>query len=138
MRLISKLAVASTLLAVVFVGAAVAQGLRASVPFAFRAGDSVLPAGDYTVTIDRSSHRLAVYGADGRLRCHLPILTGAELDISKPAALFFHRYGDTYFLRAVKPASGAEGFVLAASGAERERASQDRRTQLAKVRVPAK
>jgi len=138
MRLISKLAVAGTLLAVVLVSAAAAQGLRASVPFAFRAGDSVLPAGDYTVTIDRSSHRLAVYGADGNLRCHLPILTGAEFDASKPAALFFHQYGDTYFFSAVKPTSGADGFVLTASRTERELAGQNRQTQWAMVRVATK
>ena len=60
MKLITntKLAIASALCAVVFTTAAQAQGVRVTVPFKFRAGSAVVPAGDYAVQVDRAHGRV--------------------------------------------------------------------------------
>jgi hypothetical protein len=52
----TKLTIAAAILAVT-AGVASAQAMKAEVPFAFRAGNTVLPAGDYRIDV-KGNHRI--------------------------------------------------------------------------------
>ena len=52
----TKLMIAAAILAVT-AGVASAQAMKAEVPFAFRAGNTVLPAGDYRIDV-QGNHRI--------------------------------------------------------------------------------
>jgi ABC-type amino acid transport substrate-binding protein len=58
MKSLTKLMIAAAALAVA-TGAASAQTMTADIPFAFRAGDQVLPAGEYRVEVT-SPHNLVI------------------------------------------------------------------------------
>jgi hypothetical protein len=70
--------------------------LRATIPFEFRMGQRVMPAGSYTV---RDSDGVLILREEngGKATLGLTIATDPPKDLST-AALQFHRYGDTYFL----------------------------------------
>jgi hypothetical protein len=103
------------------------QRLKATIPFAFTAGTSAMPAGVYNVSRPESSQSLI----------QIRNRTGAVVLISPwresangngVTRLVFNRYGDQYFLRAVWFVD-SDGFTLPETRAERERADgrKDRR-----------
>jgi hypothetical protein len=67
-KYLSKL-VALALLAVAFSGAALAQNsahlVRANIPFNFSAGGQMLPAGEYTISINPENHIVMIGKANG-------------------------------------------------------------------------
>lgn len=102
--------------------AAQAQTVRANVPFAFTAGDRILPAGEYQLAIDART---------GIIRCQPVSETGfyiASHGYTSPesaanrGALVFHRYGDSYFLKRVLTAASREGRELYPARGERDAA----------------
>jgi hypothetical protein len=92
--------------------------VRATIPFAFRAGEAVMPAGDYTFR-----HR------DNTLMLHkegggpsVILLTNVALR-SKPSPnsrANFSRYGERYFLSSVWSQGTTAGFEVTKSRAEKE------------------
>ena len=75
------------------------RGAQANVPFAFNVGDTVFPAGDYTISQAgwRPSGVIEIRSTDAK---HAT-LTTAFGDAAKPVnggELVFNRYGDRYFL----------------------------------------
>jgi hypothetical protein len=71
----------------------------ANIPFAFQAGSSYLPAGEYKIEL-QGDHLLWVKGDSG---------SGVMLVMDEPArkpsadsAVVFHHYGNQYFLREVR------------------------------------
>ncbi len=107
--------------------AEVSSVLTVNVPFSFTVGKAVLPAGQYTVQIDRMGNgtafgsSLTLRDKDGALvqRVH------SRPDLSKMksgASLLFRKYADSYFLAKVE--SYGLGCELARTRAEKEMASR--------------
>lgn len=114
-------------------GLSAQPALVVDVPFAFYAGDKVLPAGQY------ESHRLGRLEKAFRIMNRRGVSHGFYLsmqDRQLPGArsfLVFHRYGDSYFLKWVHWPSA--GLGLGESRTEKER--RITRVRLRKVMVTA-
>lgn len=79
-----------------------------NVPFSFRIGATLLPAGEYKVIQNVATGYVALAGMDTKDRgAALTTLVGpVKSDISK---LIFHRYGDKYVLAQI--CSQADGYT---------------------------
>jgi hypothetical protein len=100
-----------------------AMNMRATIPFAFRAGGKVLPAGDYT--IQHSGDTLIIQNED---RNHSVLLMTNSAIRANPSAmptLDFNRYGENYFLSSVWT-QGRDGCAVPKSRAEKEIAGSTR------------
>src|SRR5215212_3811247 len=101
-----------------------AQKVVANIPFAFRVGQTRLPAGKYTCTVmNPSSDRkiLRIRNADGRASAM--ILTNSALgNATDDGKLVFHRYGDQYFFAQAQ--LGGDPTRLAAIKSKAERAEE--------------
>ena len=96
--------------------------LRGTIPFAFRAGDTQMPAGEYTIR--HSAGVLTLHKEGGGPS--VVILTNAALRINPPAEshLSFNRYGERYFLSSVWSQAAGAGLEIQKSRAEKELARQ--------------
>lgn len=123
MKLSSPFKVALTFAVFVslFAFAAQAQTVRANVPFAFVAGDKMMPAGIYTLNLDARSGVIQLGPADD-----LGLYVSAHacnFGVSdERGVLIFHKYGDSYFLKRVKTAATREGFEFYPTRRERDAA----------------
>ena len=97
--------------------------LEANIPFEFRMGKSILPAGDYV--FDYSSHFLAVHQQDGH-HTAVMTLTSPVSRTKAPATgvVEFNRYGDAYFFAKIFAARSGEGEGLPMTAREKELASR--------------
>jgi hypothetical protein len=79
------------------------ERLHTSVPFDFKVGDAVLPAGRYDVSYDAvdSPGVLFVRGKDGRHSAVALVRSGATGKPSEDATLVFDRQGSNYALSKV-------------------------------------
>jgi hypothetical protein len=95
--------------------AQVSQSIQGNVPFNFRVGDSVLPAGQYIVRPLRSgSMVLQIHSSEPKGKGIMCLSNQVQANSRQNAKLVFHRYGDTYFLSQVWPGDGlstGSGFV---------------------------
>jgi hypothetical protein len=117
----TRIIVGAMSIATLFGGAtarAQTNDLRAVIPFEFRAGETMLPSGTYMVKRGLGS------GSAVQLRT----VRGGVIFMTGPAAtgkdgaatqLTFNKYGDSYFLHAIRFAQDRE-YTLPASKAERE------------------
>ncbi|HYL15262.1 MAG TPA: hypothetical protein VEV41_19645 [Terriglobales bacterium] len=69
--------------------------LKATIPFAFTAGDITLPAGEYRVTALNDTGTLLVAGTKSGFVSTHPVETTPA---SASTRLVFHQYGNHYFL----------------------------------------
>jgi hypothetical protein len=71
------------------------------VPFAFEAGDKLLPAGDYWVDRGEASNILVIHGRSGNSSAFLtmPVESAKKTDT---ASLIFARQGETLVLAAIR------------------------------------
>jgi hypothetical protein len=129
-----RLAVAAGLLAVVASSKVFAQTIDvlASIPFEFRVGETIMPAGEYRVQSLRGV--LAVRGEDG----HRPVAQVVAISASRPATqkpgrLEFNRYGNSYFLTRVWDPYSEGGKALMKTPQEKELASRNGFVQTASV-----
>jgi hypothetical protein len=103
---------------------AFAQGsevLRATIPFEFRVGPTMLPAGDYDVRPETVPGVLSVRNAHTRSGAMiLTIAAGGGPTARDHAVLVFNRYDRTYFLSQVLLPGYAQGREIMPSKAERE------------------
>ncbi len=107
---------------------------RANIPFEFRIGNEVLPAGQYDLRIDPADHRLMVSQIGGET-----VVVTWALNTQRPStpaysSVVFDKYGDTYFLRQVWDGSAAHGHQLTQSKAERQMAKASGPREVASVR----
>lgn len=97
------------------------EALVANIPFAFTAGQTTLPAGEYRVQkASFDSPELLIRSAEGNGA--IMVMTSAA-SASAPQAkskLIFHRYGDRYFLAQVWRAGYSQGRELPKSAKEKE------------------
>jgi len=93
---------------------------RATIPFDFYLGDTLLPAGNYAVERDEAT--LNLYGLQNNDRpviavsLFIPESSNVPLDSGK---LVFHKYGDKYFLVQIWDPHLATEFVARTSTAEK-------------------
>ncbi len=97
------------------------QQLRCHVTFTFNVGDTLLPAGDYRVSIvNPSSNRslLRFTSSDGKSTTMIRMI---DVDgwASSTAKLSFRLYGDRYFLAQVWMAGEATGLATPTSKTEK-------------------
>jgi hypothetical protein len=97
--------------------------MKASIPFDFWVGETLLPAGTYTVGHLGDALHLKEEGGHSASAFRL---TNAEYvrNARRDSALVFNRYGDTYFLAKVLRAGMYQGRVLRTSPREREVATR--------------
>jgi hypothetical protein len=120
MKLFSKLAVTSAVIALAFVSTANAQNMQISVPFGFNAGKLALPAGTYNVNLNQPAQTVTLHRLDGKANCILMVKSFAGSGMVDRGSLVFTQYGSSYFLARVKT-PGVDGAVeLWKSHAERE------------------
>lgn len=77
--------------------AASLEPIRVSVPFAFSAGKTSLPAGEYTIT-EQDSKVLVIRGSHGSAILLEDSVSG---EIANSSSLSFRHTGDGYFLQGV-------------------------------------
>jgi hypothetical protein len=96
--------------------------LRATIPFAFRAGETMMPAGEYTIRHSASTLVLHKEGGGPSVL----LLTNAASRPNPPAdsRLDFSRYGERYFLSKLWIQGSQAGREILKSRAEKEFARQ--------------
>lgn len=97
------------------------QKMRARIPFAFNAGKTELPAGEYTITVlNPNSDRkvLQIRSAGGKLSA---LIQTSELDTNtaEQTKLVFNRYGDKYFFAQAQMAGESTTLAAVRSSVER-------------------
>jgi hypothetical protein len=94
------------------------DGMRAVIPFEFKAGKATLPAGTYTVSQQGATSNAVQLRTLRGGAFLLP--QGAKMGVGgQETQLTFNRYGDQYFLHQIRFSRDRE-FTLPASLAERE------------------
>jgi hypothetical protein len=87
--------------------------LVAHVPFAFVVGNSVLPAGDYTVSRESNDASvLAISSTDRKQFVNTLTIPTSSEESADQSALVFDKVGDQYFLARVMPAGSEERDIL--------------------------
>ena len=106
--------------------------LRANVPFEFRMGHAVMPAGEYRVQHDRGV--VLLHGQNGSRKVMNIGTIPAQLSaLPQQSSLQFHRYGSTYFLAKVWTRASATGRALPKSPEEKEFARASTPVELASI-----
>ncbi len=101
--------------------------MRADIPFPFVAGDEVVPAGIYFVTVDEDFLRVKFNSLqDTRIRAVRlsPGTSNRKSAASEPGTLTFYKYGEHYVLRTVWRPGETLGHNLPQSRTERELAKR--------------
>jgi hypothetical protein len=106
------------------------MNLRATIPFAFRAGETAMPAGEYTVR--HSGGALTLHKEGGGPSVFLLTNAASRPNAPADARLSFNRYGERYFLSSVWTSESRDGRQILKSRAEKELARQ---TQSESVRI---
>ena len=91
---------------------------NADVPFAFKVGNSALPAGSYTVSSIASS-AISIASRES----HADVITLVRTEYAskdQSPKLVFHKCGDQYFLAQIWDGSGKAGLQLPQSNLEKE------------------
>jgi hypothetical protein len=97
--------------------------LRATIPFDFHAGKTLLPAGDYLIHGDGPVVWLRAEDHSKPAFALMTIAAVAGMDQqarSRPARVEFNRYGDEFFLRTIWNPSTAGGRQLVPTAREKE------------------
>jgi hypothetical protein len=85
----------------------------AHVPFAFIAGDSRLPAGDYIVKeMEGDPSVIAIASADGRRSVFMLTIASPSIETQTQAQLVFDKVGSLYFLARVMPDGGNQREIV--------------------------
>jgi hypothetical protein len=106
--------------------------LRASIPFNFHMGNTVMPAGDYQIY--HSGGVIRVREANGAASGALSITLATSRRGKAPqGSLEFNRYDDTYFLTKVWVSNSTSGLALPKTTREKELISRGTSVQTAGV-----
>lgn len=117
-----------------YAGSTLNHEMTVTVPFAFSAGDKVLPSGDYTVQLNPERGTLVLRGEN---RKPVMLLTINKESDSSPqrGKLVFVRYGTTFFLSEVWNQDNATGQTLTRSAREKEMAKENQPEQILVVQA---
>lgn len=83
---------------------ATAGGVRVNVPFAFEAGKTTLPAGNYVIESSTFGGGISVWNADVNDTILLTTTPAGNPNAPKAPALIFEKLGDSYRLAEVRMA----------------------------------
>ena len=120
----------SSVLAFIVAAAVAAPGYRAlaqssdvrevaNVPFDFRSGTHLMPAGKYEIS-KLSDHMLLLRGTDQARTQIIPAFDAVSLKTQDNGKIVFHRYGNQYFLYQVWSQGRSTGFQVPKGHAEKE------------------
>jgi hypothetical protein len=118
---------ALALFAVALSGAVLAQGItyavRANIPFDFYAGSKLMPAGEYTISINKADQLITI---GEKATGNSSFLSGLLDDNTRQSrsVLVFQRAGDTYALRELKSPEANMSFHVEAPQLRMARQSQ--------------
>jgi len=106
--------------------------VKADVPFDFMVGDTMFPAGQYTVGPIAEQTTLVIKGAGSRSKITISqaVIANAPPSTSK---LVFHKYGERYILTQIWVQGESRGRELPKTRLEKELASGVRRESVAVV-----
>jgi hypothetical protein len=97
------------------------QSLVVNVPFDFTAGNTALPAGEYSVQKwGKDATVLLIQRADQSASVIIPTMAAISSERQSESKLVFHRYGDRYFLSQVWTEGNPRGRELSKSKREKE------------------
>jgi hypothetical protein len=120
------LVIAALMALAVMVSARVAQAQESmvvNIPFDFTAGNSTLPAGEYTVKMSGAQHTLILIDRkDATASVFVSSNAASSAEPQSESKLIFNRYGDRYFLSQVWNAEYSTGRQLLKSAREKEMA----------------
>ena len=102
--------------------------MSANIPFEFRVGKSLMPAGEYTVNQTASVLKLT-----GPKAVIVLTATGQRRSTDKPSTLVFNRYGNDYFLAKVWAPFASTGSVLRPTRVEQEMVARAGAVQTASI-----
>ena len=95
----------------------------ANIPFAFTAGDTTLPAGEYRVEKMQQGSRVLLIRCTEGSPAIMVVTNAAETNgPQEKSKLIFDRYGNRYFLAQVWSAGSSRGSELRKSAKEKEQA----------------
>ncbi len=98
--------------------------LRVQIPFEFRAGDTLMPAGQYIAVVDTSVSGFKLYQVDGHAAVAVPAHTATRKITRDCGGLVFHQYGKIYVLRQVFRGGDSWGLQTSPTRLERELVAQ--------------
>lgn len=101
--------------------------MTAHIPFGFHMGNSMLPAGEYTVDTDPGPGLVRLRSADSKSSVTVLANGVQTLSIPGDSKLIFTKYGDEYFLSRIWRAGSDTGNELRKSRRETEVAATSRR-----------
>jgi hypothetical protein len=105
------------------------ETMRVNVPFDFVAGNTSLPAGEYSVETSGPTHTLILIDRKDASTSALIITNAAvSAEPQSESKLIFNRYGDRYFLSQVWTAGYSTGRQLLKSAREKEMAQAKNET----------
>lgn len=108
--------------------------MRAYVPFAFLAGNETLPAGEYTIRLDKTNRLMMESRDTGRVA---GVLVSSQIEQpgskTEMPRLEFAKYGDTCVLQNVWYAESTHGSKVVESKRARELARTHRTAEVASV-----
>jgi hypothetical protein len=97
------------------------QPVVVNVPFDFVAGNTQLPAGEYTVKVSGPTHSLIVISRkDATMSASINTNAAVSSTPQTESKLIFNRYGDRYFLAQVWQEGYSQGRQLVKSSREKE------------------
>jgi hypothetical protein len=106
------------------------ETMRVNIPFDFVAGNTSLPAGEYSVETSGPTHTLLLIDRKDASTSALIITNAAvSAEPQSESKLIFNRYGDRYFLSQVWTAGYSTGRQLLKSAREKEMAQAKNETQ---------
>lgn len=96
--------------------------LNATIPFAFQIGETVLPAGDYSVSHEAQTGLVRVAAQSGKMgvAVHSQPVGGGPAASDGISKLVFRRYGHNYFLSEAWTSDSNTGRAVLQSRKEKE------------------
>jgi hypothetical protein len=95
--------------------------LAVNIPFDFVAGNTQLPAGEYTVQVSAPTHSIILISRkDSATSAFINTNAAVSSQPQSESKLVFNRYGDRYFLSQVWEQGNSEGRQLLKSAREKE------------------
>jgi hypothetical protein len=110
------------LTAMAFTRVAQAQDpLAVNIPFDFMAGNTQLPAGEYTVKVSGPTNTvILVSRKDSTVSAFMNTNAAVSVEPQSQSKLIFNRYGDRYFLSQIWTEGNSQGRQLLKSPREKE------------------
>lgn len=115
-----------------------AAELKATIPFAFHLGDTVLPAGDYRIQTEAVGSVMLFRNALGKPAAFASTRPVERSGSEKTGVLVFNRIGSHYFLAGLWAPNAQTGVKPPQSAYEKEAYARTMETKVASVSIPTR